>query len=121
MSINLRVTSEMQIHDDVAMDDLKARVATLAESTAAEGDHILRHNYYVDEAQRVLFVHEHYTDSAAMLRHFSEMDQDLVGHMLSAVDVLDLRLYGPASPELKELLGAYGTPRYFDFVSGFTH
>lgn len=121
MNTDLRVTSEMKIHDEVSVDDVRSRVVALAGSTATEGSHIVGHNYYVDEAQRVLFVHEHYTDSAAMLRHFGEMDQELVGHMLSAVDVLDLRIYGPATPELKELLGAYGSPRFFGFVSGFSH
>lgn len=120
-SSEVRATSEMKIHDDVLIADLKPIVADVSASTAAEGDHIYGHNYYLDEGAGVLFVHEHYRDVDAMLKHLAEMDQDKVMALMSSVDVLDLRIYGPINTELRELLEGFGSVRTFDYVSGFTH
>lgn len=120
-SNEVRATSEMKIHDDVTIADLKEIVGAVSRSTETEGNHIPGHNYYIDEAQRILFVHEHYRDVDAMLQHLKEMDVEKVTALMSSVDVLDLRVYGPINQELEELLAGFGAFRKFDYVSGFTH
>ncbi|MDX2355905.1 hypothetical protein [Dietzia sp. PP-33] len=120
-SSEVRLTSEMKIHDDVTIDRLRSILADVSRGAAAEGDHIRGHNFYLDEGARILFAHEHYRDADAMLTHLAEMDQAKVGELMSTVDVLDLRIYGPVNTELRELLEGFGSPRTFEFVSGFTH
>lgn len=120
-SREVRATSEMKIHDDVTIDQLRAILADVSQGASNEGDHIRGHNFYLDEDARILFAHEHYRDADAMLKHLAEMDQVKIGELMSTVDVLDLRIYGPVNTELRELLAGFGAPRTFEFVSGFTH
>lgn len=120
-SNEVRATSEMKIHDDVTIADLRAILAEVSAGSSAEGEHIRGHNFYLDEDARILFAHEHYADAAAMVRHLKEMDHEAVGRLMSSVDVLDLRIYGSMNDELRGLLEGFGSPRTFDFVSGFTH
>ncbi|MEO9330623.1 hypothetical protein [Gordonia aurantiaca] len=116
----LRATSEMQIHDDVSLDDLREILAAVVRNTEAEpGDHNRGHNFYLDEEKRILFAHELYSDADGMLKHLKEMDQESVGRLMSSVDVLDLRIYGATNEELKGLLDGFGKARYFDFIDGF--
>lgn len=120
-SNEVRATSEMRIHDDVSIDELRSIVTGVSGSTSTEGEHVRGHNFYLDEGAGILFAHEHYRDSEAMLRHLAEMDQDKVARLMASVDVLDLRIYGTINAELRELLEGFGSVRTFDFVSGFTH
>lgn len=120
-SNEVRATSEMKIHDDVTIDQLRAILAEVSAGSSAEGDHIRGHNFYLDEGQRILFAHEHYRDAEGMLKHLKEMNHEKVGELMSTVDVVDLRLYGPLNDELRGLLEAFGSVRSFEFVSGFTH
>jgi len=120
-SNEVRATSEMKIHDDVTIDQLGSILAEVSAGSSAEGEHIRGHNFYLDEGARVLFAHEHYADAAAMVRHLKEMDHEAVGRLMSTVDVLDLRIYGPMNEELHGLLEGFGSVRSFEFVSGFTH
>lgn len=120
-SNEVRATSEMKIHDDVTIDELRSILAEVSAGSSAEGEHIRGHNFYLDEGERILFAHEHYADGAAMVRHLKEMDQGKIGQLMSSVDVLDLRIYGPMNDELNGLLEGFGSVRTFDFVSGFTH
>lgn len=116
----LRATSEMKIHDDVALDELRTIVSEVTRDTESEtGDHALGHNYYIDEDARILFVHELYSDADGMLTHLGLMNAELVGKLMSSVDVLDLRIYGEPNDKLKELLAGFGAARYFTFVDGF--
>lgn len=120
-SRELRATSEMKIHDDVTLEQIKQAVVDLAVSTEGEpGGHNYGHNFYLDESARVLFAHEHYRDAAGMLTHLAEMDQDKVAALMGSVDVVDLRIYGEINDELKELLSGFGAVRTFDRVAGFT-
>lgn len=120
-SNEVRATSEMKIHDDVTIDQLRSILAEVSASSSAEGEHIRGHNFYLDADARILFAHEHYRDADAMLKHLTEMDQEKVGALMSTVDVLDLRIYGPINDELNGLLEGFGRVRTFEFVSGFTH
>ncbi|OAH63586.1 hypothetical protein AYJ66_10995 [Dietzia cinnamea] len=120
-SNEVRATSEMKIHDDVTIEELRSILAEVSAGSSAEGEHIRGHNFYLDEEARILFAHEHYADADAMLRHLKEMDQEKIGQLMSSVDVLDLRIYGPMNDELHGLLEGFGSVRSFDFVSGFTH
>ncbi|MFN3602636.1 MAG: hypothetical protein ACK4M5_15205 [Dietzia cercidiphylli] len=120
-SNEVRATSEMKIHDDVPIDRLRSILADVSTGAAAEGDHIRGHNFYLDEEAGILFAHEHYRDADAMLKHLAEMDQAKVGELMTTVDVVDLRVYGPINSELRDLLEGFGSVRTFDFVSGFTH
>ncbi len=120
-STEVRATSEMKIHDDVTVNQLREILGRVSAGSSQEGDHIRGHNFYLDEANRILFAHEHYADAAAMVRHLKEMDHPTIDELMSTVDVLDLRIYGPMNDELNGLLESFGNPRRFDFVSGFTH
>ncbi|GLB63876.1 hypothetical protein NCCP2495_17550 [Dietzia sp. NCCP-2495] len=120
-SREVRATSEMKIHDGVDSDQLRSVVTQLASSTEAEGDHLYGHNFYVDDAAGILFAHEHYRDADAFLQHLKEMDQEVVGALMSKVDVLDLRIYGSINDELRGLLEGFGSVRTFDYVGGFTN
>mgnify|MGYP007068603652 FL=1 len=117
----VRVTSEMKIHDDVPIDRLRTLVGDVSRGAATEGGHIRGHNFYLDEEAGILFAHEHYRDAGAMVKHLAEMDQGTVAALMSSVDVLDLRVYGPVNAELRDLLDGFGRVRTFDHVSGFTH
>lgn len=120
-SRELRATSEMKLHDDVTIDQIKQIVADLAVATEAEpGGHNYGHNFYLDEGARILFAHEHYRDAAGMLTHLAEMDQPKVAALMDNVDVLDLRIYGETNEELEQLLGSFGAPRIFSRIAGFT-
>ncbi|MBB1032983.1 hypothetical protein G6031_01080 [Dietzia sp. CQ4] len=119
-SNEIRLTSEMKIHHDVTIDQLRAILAEVSRGASAEGDHIRGHNFYLDEEAGILFAHEHYRDADAMLTHLAEMDQAKVGELMATVDVVDLRIYGPVTPELGDLLEGFGSVRTFDHVSGFT-
>lgn len=121
-SREVRATTEMRVVDSASVQDVLETVRAMSESIASEeGDQVRAHRYYVNEAERIVFVHEHYRDVDGMLVHLGFMDPDLVARLMSAVEVLDVRVYGETNQELKEMLGAFGTPRYFDHVSGFTH
>lgn len=120
-SREVRATSEMKIHDGVGIDQLRSVVTQLASSTEAEGDHLYGHNFYIDEGAGILFAHEHYRDADAFLQHLKEMDQDVVGALMSKVDVLDLRIYGSINDELRGLLEGFGAVRTFEYVGGFTN
>lgn len=120
-SNEVRATSEMRIHDDVTIAQLRERLAEVSSSSSAEGDHIRGHNFYLDEGAGILVAHEHYRDADAMLKHLAEMDQEKVGALMSSVDVLDLRIYGRINDELRGMLEGFGSVRTFEFVSGFTH
>lgn len=120
-SREVRATSEMKIHDGVDIDQLRSVVTRLASSTEAEGDHLYGHNFYLDEGAGILFAHEHYRDADAFLQHLKEMDQEVVGALMSKVDVLDLRIYGSINDELRGLLEGFGSVRTFEYLGGFTN
>ncbi len=116
----LRITSEMKVHDDVSLEELRDIVTAVARSTESEpGDHNRGHNFYLDEENRLLFAHEHYRDAAGMLQHLEEMDQETVARLMASVDVVDLRVYGEPNEKLTVLLSGFGEARYFDFIDGF--
>ena len=121
-SREVRATTEMRVVDGVDVAEVLETVRAMSASIATEeGDQVRAHSYYVNEAERIVFVHEHYRDVEGMLIHLGLMDPDLVGRLIPAVEILDVRVYGPVNDELRQMLGAFGAPRYFDFVSGFTH
>ena len=68
----------------------------------------------------LLVAHEHYEDPAAMMAHLSGMDPADIAVLVGAVEITSMRLFGPATAELRATLASFGTAEYFDFVSGFT-
>ncbi|GAA4261072.1 hypothetical protein [Dietzia aurantiaca] len=120
-SREVRATSEMKIHDGVSIERLSSVVKALGASTEAEGGHLYGHNFYIDEGAGILFAHEHYRDADAFLQHLKEMDQEVVGALMSSVDVLDLRIYGSVNDELRGLLEDFGSVRTFEYIGGFTN
>jgi hypothetical protein len=55
-----------------------------------------------------------------MMAHLSGMDPADIAVLVGAVEITSMRLFGPATAELRATLASFGTAEYFDFVSGFT-
>ena len=119
MSTHIRAIAEMKIRPGVNAATALACVRRISARTEARDPGTLAHNYYVDAARGILVAHEHYEDSAAMMAHLAGMDPADIAVLVGAVEIASMRVFGPASDELRAMLASFGTVEYFDFVSGF--
>jgi len=110
----------MRIRPGVDSATALACVRRISARTEARDRGTLAHNYYVDAVRGVLVAHEYYEDSAAMMAHLASMDPADIAVLVGAVEIASMRVFGPATSELRAMLASFGTVEYFDFVTGFT-
>jgi quinol monooxygenase YgiN len=120
VSNQIRAIAEMRIRPGVDAATALACLRRISARTEAVDRGTLAHNYYVDAQRGLLVAHEHYEDPAAMMAHLSGMDPADIAVLVGAVEITSMRLFGPATAELRATLASFGTAEYFDFVSGFT-
>ena len=120
MSTRIRAIAEMRLRPGVDIESALACLRRISARTEARDRGTLAHNYYVDSARGVLVAHEHYEDSAAMMAHLAGMDPADIAALVGAVEIASMRVFGPATDELRAMLAPFGNAEYFTFVSGFT-
>lgn len=109
----------MRVRSGVAFEDVRTVIDGLLQHTRSRDVATTAHNYYVDESRKLLMSDESYTDAAGMVEHLENMDPDVASRLMELVDLVEMRVYGGASPELRSLLSSFGTAHYFDYVTGF--
>ena len=99
------------------LDDFKALMAEMVESTQAEPGTLI-YEWSINDDGSVIHLYERYADSAATLTHLAAFGEKFVQRFLAAVDPTRFMVYGAPSDEVKEELSAFG-PVYMAPFGGF--
>lgn len=99
------------------LDDLKALMAEMVESTKSEAGAMI-YEWSITDDNSTLHLYERYADSGAVLTHSAGFREKFAQRFRAALDPIRLTVYGTPSDEVREALGGLG-PVYMTPFGGF--
>ena len=99
------------------LDSFKSLVGELVQSNREEAD-VLAYEFFLSEDNSSCHIYERYADSAAVVAHLGAFHEKFAERFMSAVSLTRFTVYGPASDEIKGVLGGVGA-NFMDQFNGF--
>lgn len=99
------------------LDDLRALVVEMVESTRAEPG-ALSFEWFLSDDEGTVDIYERYADSAAVMAHMANFGERFASRFLAALQPTRSTVFGPASDEVRSALEALGAT-HMSFFGGF--
>lgn|SRR5262245_33040161 len=99
------------------LDELKAVLAEMIESTQAESGALI-YEWSISEDGSTAHAYERYADSAAVMAHLATFGEKFAQRLLGAVDVTRFVVYGAPDDEARDAMSGLG-PAYMTPLGGF--